>query len=337
MKCFLSLIRIWTLFPYKLNPRSSVDIPSHWHWKFFYFFFSGGVCLFVLCRKKKNTCQTFQKFQTGWWWSCCYLKTESKWQPYRRRQHWWRRYLRQRRRVARHTIKLQSRRGWPMPMLHSCFAGRHNWNQAQPRHSRQQCPPSQMTWLKPCKRSPWEDMTPSSFKTLPSTGLSLSLPHSSSCTIISCLCIISKYPAMSSKIVFLMFSHKTFILWFLLCGSVLVPWGWKNKTGCMKQRVIMGKASRTSLMKSLVMECKFCQLQQTLFPCSKQMQQTSFPPVLFYSLCMGLTVCVVGFVLQYVCYRVLLQCWKGEGQRRWGPCCCHHEWKVSATHRTGQS
>ncbi len=41
--------------------------------------------------------------------------------------------------------------------------------------------------------------------------VSLSLPHSSSCTIISCLCIISKYPAMSSKIVFLMFSHKTFI------------------------------------------------------------------------------------------------------------------------------
>ncbi len=191
-------------------------------------FWVGFVCLFVLCRKKKNTCQTFQKFQTLWWWSCCYLKTESKWQPYRQRQHWWQGYLRQRRRVARHTIKLQSRQGWPMPMLHSCFAGRHNWNQAQLRHSRQQCPPSQMTWSKPCKRSPWEHMTPSSSKTLPSTGLSLSLPYSSSCTIISCLCIISKYPAMSSKIVFLMFSHKTFIFRFLLCGSVLVPWGWKK-------------------------------------------------------------------------------------------------------------
>jgi hypothetical protein len=72
-------------------------------------------------------------------------------------------------------------------------------------------------------------MTPSSSKTLPSTGLSLSLPHSSKCTTISCLCIISKYPAMSSKIVFLMFSHKTFIFRFLLRGSVLVPWGWKKQ------------------------------------------------------------------------------------------------------------
>jgi hypothetical protein len=26
----------------------------------------------------------------------------------------------------------------------------------------------------------------------------------------------------------LMFSHKTFIFRFLLCGSVLVPWGWKK-------------------------------------------------------------------------------------------------------------